>query len=414
MNAEIISVGTELLLGEIVDTNASYLSRKLAEIGIDVYYRHTVGDNLSRLKEVLFSALARADIVLLTGGLGPTEDDLTREAIAAVTGRPLVRIPASEQRLREFFAARQRPLAESNLKQAEAPEGAVHLENVCGTAPGIFMRWNGKLIFAAPGPPPELREMMERSILPILRQEMGENRQLYTRSLLVTDLGESLVAEMIKEIIEQQSDPTIALYASPAVVRIRLATKAADEREAQAQFAPVEAHIRQKLGQHIFGVDEETMASVVGRLLREQHATLAIAESCTGGLIASKITDVPGASDYFLAGVVSYANEAKIGLLGVPEEIIRQYGAVSEECARAMAEGVRRVSGADYAVATTGIAGPTGGTTEKPVGLVYIAVSDTKGTIVQKHFWPGTREQFKQRVSEMALGMLRKRILGLL
>lgn len=413
MKAEIVSVGTELLLGEIVDTNASYLSQKLAELGIDVHYRHTVGDNLARLTEVIATALGRADVVLLTGGLGPTEDDLTREAIAAATGQPLVRVPASEQRLREFFAARNRPLADSNLKQADAPTGAVHMENVCGTAPGVFMRRQGKLIFAAPGPPTELREMTERSILPLLREALGETHQLFTRSLQLADIGESQVADLLGDIISHQTDPTLALYAAPANVRIRMATKAPDQAAAEAKFAPLEAKIREILGPHVFGRDSQTMAEVVEELLRERAQTLAVAESCTGGLLASRITDIAGASDVFLAGVVSYANEAKIALLGVPAEIITEHGAVSEACARAMAEGIRRVAGADYALATTGIAGPTGGTDEKPVGLVYISLADERGTVVNRQFWPGTREQFKQRVSQMALGMLRKRILGI-
>jgi len=412
LKAEIVSVGTELLLGEIVDTNASTLSQKLAELGIDVHYRHTVGDNHTRLTEVIATALGRADIIILTGGLGPTEDDLTREAIAAATGQPLVRVPESEQRLREFFAARNRPLADSNLKQADAPMGAVHLENVCGTAPGIFMRWQGRLIFAAPGPPTEMREMAQRSILPILRQELGETDQLFTRSLQLMDIGESQVADILGDIISAQTDPTLALYAAPANVRIRMATKAPDEATAEAKFAPVEARIRELLGNHVFGLDSQTMAEVVEQLLRERRQTLAVAESCTGGLLASRITDISGASEVFLAGVVAYANEAKTSLLGVPAEIIAQHGAVSEECARAMAEGVRRVAGADYGLATTGIAGPTGGTADKPVGLAYMALADERGTIVQKQFWPGTREQFKQRVSQMVLGMLRKRILG--
>jgi nicotinamide-nucleotide amidase len=413
LKAEIISVGTELLLGEIVDTNASYLSQKLAELGIDVHYRHTVGDNLARLTDVITTALSRADVVLLTGGLGPTEDDLTREGIAATTGQALRRVPESEQRLREFFAARNRPLADSNLKQADAPQGAEHMENVCGTAPGVFMRWQGKLIFAAPGPPTELREMSERCIFPLLRQELGEANQLFTRSLLLADMGESQAADLLGDIVSGQTDPTVAMYAAPALVRVRLATKAPDEAAARAKFEPLEARIRAVLGTHIFGVDADTMASVVGDLLRVRGQTLAVAESCTGGLIASKITDIPGSSDFFLTGVVSYSNATKETLLHVSEEIIATYGAVSEECAAAMAQGVRWVAGANYGLATTGIAGPGGGTEAKPVGLVYIALTDGEATSVLKQFWPGTREQFKQRVSQMALGLLRQRILGI-
>lgn len=413
MKAEIVSVGTELLLGEIVDTNASYLSQKLAELGIDVHYRHTVGDNLARLTQVITTALSRSDIVILTGGLGPTDDDLTREGIAAATGRPLIRVPQSEQWLREFFASRNRPLADSNLKQADAPEGAEHMPNSCGTAPGIYMEWQGKYLFAAPGPPTELREMTERTILPLLRRALGETNQLFTRSLLMADIGESQVADALKDLINSQVDPTIAMYASPALVRVRLATKAPDEATAQTRFAPVETEIRRILANHVFGVDEDTMAGVIGKLLVERQATLAVAESCTGGLIASKITDIPGASEYFVTGIVAYANETKQRLLGVPAGLLAQYGAVSEECARAMAEGVRADSDADYAIATTGIAGPGGGTDEKPVGLVFIAIARRDGeTTVLSQFWPGNREQFKQRVAQMALGLLRKTILG--
>jgi nicotinamide-nucleotide amidase len=413
LKAEILSVGTELLLGEIVDTNASYLSQKLAELGIDVLHRQTVGDNLGRLTEAIRTALSRADVVLLTGGLGPTDDDLTREGIAEATGRPLVRVPHSEQVLRAFFASRNRPFTDANLKQADVPEGGEHMENVNGTAPGVFLRWEGKLIFAAPGPPVELREMTERSILPLLRRHLGEAPQLYTRSLLLADIGESQVADLLRDLIDHQTDPTIAMYASPAQVRLRFATKALTREEAEARFAPVEAQVREVLGTRVFGVDGDTMPSIIGRLLRERHQTLAVAESCTGGLIASRLTDIPGASDYFVTGVVAYANETKTRLLGVPEELLQRFGAVSEECARAMAENVRADSQADYGIATTGIAGPGGGTAEKPVGLVYMAVADANGTVCQSQNWPGTREQFKARTSQMALSLLRKRILGI-
>jgi nicotinamide-nucleotide amidase len=412
LRSEIISIGTELLLGEIVDTNAAWLSQRLAELGIDVHQRQTIGDNLERLAQAIATALSRAEVLLLIGGLGPTEDDLTREAIAAATGRPLVRVADSETRLREFFAARGRIVAESNLKQCDVPAGGQHLGNTCGTAPGVFLEHEGKLIFALPGPPPEFKAMLQRSVFPILRERLGPANVLYSRSLLLTEIGESQVADLLGDIITAQSDPTIAMYASPAVVRVRLATKAADRAAADLTIAPVEAQIRQLVGAHVLGVDDETMPVVVGKLLRERGATLAIAESCTGGLIASRVTDVPGASDYFVAGVVAYANEAKQNLLRVPEGILREQGAVSEACARAMAEGVRQVSNADYGLATTGIAGPAGGTPEKPVGLVFVAVADSAGSVAISQTWPATREQFKARVSEMALGLLRKRILG--
>lgn len=412
MKAEIISVGTELLLGEIIDTNAAFISQRMADLGLDVLHRQTLGDNLQRLSEAIQTALGRADVVILIGGLGPTEDDLTREAIAAATGRPLVRVPESEQWLRAFFAARKRVVADSNLKQCDVPTGGEHLENTCGTAPGVFVAQDGKLIFALPGPPPEFKEMYRLSVEPRLREHLGPTAVLYTRSLLMTEIGESQVADLLGELITAQTDPTIAMYASPALVRVRLATKAASQEEADRKLDPLASQIVAILGDHLLGYDDDTMPVVVGRLLRERQATLAVAESCTGGLICSRLTDISGSSDYFVTGVVAYANETKQRLLGVSGEILATHGAVSEECARAMAEGVRKINGADYGLATTGIAGPTGGTPEKPVGLVYIAVADAQGTIVISQNWPSTREQFKQRVSELALAVLRKRLLG--
>jgi nicotinamide-nucleotide amidase len=411
LKSEIISVGTELLLGEIVDTNAAYISQRMAELGLDVHHRQTLGDNHQRLTTAIQTALSRAEVVILIGGLGPTEDDLTREAISAATGRPLVRVPESELRLREFFAARNRAVAESNLKQCEVPTGGRHLENTCGTAPGVFLEHEGKLIFALPGPPPEFKAMTQRSVLPLLRDRLGPAHVLYSRSLLLTEIGESQVADMLGDLIAAQTDPTIAMYASPALVRVRLATKAASQAEAERKFAPLETRIREILGPHVLGADEETMPVVVGRLLRERGAMLAVAESCTGGLIASRLTDVPGASGYFVTGVVAYANETKQRLLGVSEETLRTHGAVSEPCVREMAAGVRTINGATYGLATTGIAGPAGGTPDKPVGLVFVAVADDQGTVVIEQTWPSTREQFKARVSELALGLLRKRVL---
>jgi len=412
LKAELISAGTELLLGEIVDTNAVYLSQKLAQIGVDVYYRHTVGDNLRRLVEVLRLAFDRADVVIITGGLGPTQDDITRQAIAEAVGRPLLRSPQAVEKLREFFARRGRVPTDNNLCQAEAPEGAVLLDNLHGTAPGIRLEHEGTVTFALPGPPTELEPMFTTDVMPYLLEMTGQRgERLYTRALLLADIGESNTAEILSDLIADQTDPTIALYASPAQVRVRLATKDADERAAADRLAAAEAPIRELLSEHVFGVDDDTMESVIGRLLRERRATLALAESCTGGLVASRITDVPGSSDYFLGGVVAYSNDLKQAILGVASEILSTHGAVSSQCAEAMAQGARAAFGADFAVATTGIAGPGGGTEQKPVGLVYVAVADERGVHVEEHNWPGTREQFKRRVSQMALNTLRKRIL---
>ena len=414
LKAELVSVGTELLLGEIVDTNAAYMSQRLAEIGVDVHFRHTVGDNLDRIVSVLELALSRSDTVLICGGLGPTQDDLTREGVAQVTGRALVSDPDAVTHLREFFAQRGITPTQNNLKQTTYPEGGRLLDNTCGTAPGLFVEHEGKLIFAVPGPPSEMREMMQLQVLPILAEQLGADlRPVFTRVLRFCDIGESTLTAEIADFIDNQTDPTVAPYAKPGEVTLRLATKAETEAEAAQRLDEMEGTLREQVGSFIYGVDDQTMEVAAGNALREKHATVAVAESCTGGLVASRITDVSGSSEYMLGGVVAYANEIKQRLLGVPPEVLAEHGAVSEETARAMAAGARKLFGADYGVATTGIAGPTGGTAEKPVGLVYVAVADRDGVVVSEMTWPGTREQFKQRVSQTALNMLRKRVLGI-
>lgn len=414
MRAELVSVGTELLLGEIVDTNAAYMSQRLAEIGVDVHFRHTVGDNLGRIVSVLEPALSRSDVVLVCGGLGPTQDDLTRESFAAVTGRPLVLDAQAEARLREYMAHRGLALTANNLKQATVPEGGRLLENTCGTAPGLLVEHQGRVLIAVPGPPPEMREMMRREVLPyLIERQGGHYAPVYTRVLRFADIGESTLAAEISDLIDAQTDPTIAPYAKPGEVTLRLATKDADPVAARARLDEVEARLRARVGDFIYGVDDETMEVAVGKVLRERGATVAVAESCTGGLVASRLTDVPGSSDYFLGAVVAYANAVKERVLGVPAPTLAEHGAVSVETALAMATGVRALLDADYAVATTGIAGPGGGTEEKPVGLVYIAVADAEGTVCRRENWPGTREQFKARVSQYALNLLRRCVLGL-
>ena len=420
LNAELVSVGTELLLGEITDTNAVYLSQRLAEIGVDVFFRHTVGDNLERITSVLELALSRCDVVIICGGLGPTQDDLTREAISEVTGRPLLVDPEAEQRLREFFHRRGTTPTTNNLKQTMYPAGGRLLENTCGTAPGILVeledpaRPPGKVVIAVPGPPPEMREMLQREVLPYLLRRQGEGAAvLRTRVLRLCDIGESALVAQIDDIISGQTDPTVAPYASPGEVRLRLATKATLEEEATRKLDQMEALLRERLPHNIYGVDGETMEVAVGQALLERGAMLAVAESCTGGLVSSRITDVPGCSRYFKGAVIAYSNQIKQEVLGVSEDLLTEFGAVSEQCARAMAEGVRELYGADFALATTGIAGPEGGSADKPVGLVYMAVADQAGTLCLGHNWPGTRDQFKQRVSQVALNMLRKRILGI-
>ncbi len=415
MLAEIISVGTELLLGEIIDTNAAYLSQRLAVLGIDVHRRHTIGDNLDRLAEQIRDSLSRADFAILCGGLGPTEDDLTRDGAALAVRRPVVPFPDAEVRLRAFFEARGYPFTANNLRQATAPEGATLLDNEAGTAPGFVVDEDGKLIIALPGPPPELYQMWENAVEPLLRARVTRAEGgvgIFSRVLRCTGTGESLVAHELHDLIVGQDDPTIALHASPGEVKVRLATKALDQAAAEERFAPTEQEIRGRLGACIYGVDDESMEVVVGNLLRERGATLAVAESCTGGLVGHRITNIPGASDYFLADIVAYSNAVKTSVLGVPEDVLFREGAVSEECARAMCDGARRRTGATYGLATTGIAGPGGGTPEKPAGTVFLAVGSAEGIITLGYVWPTSRTIFKERVAQTALNMLRKLVLG--
>jgi len=415
LKAEIVSIGTELLFGEIDDTNATYISRLLTSIGIDVHLRHAVDDELARIVQVLGAAMRRSDAVITCGGLGPTPDDLTRQAVAQITNRALQTVPAAEQQLRDFFAKRHRKVSSNNLRQCQVPRGGQLLGNSVGTAPGLLIEHEGCTLIAVPGPPPEMRQMMTDHVMPYLRERLTQQQQssLFTRTLRIADIGESDLAQQLEDILAGQTDPALALYASPGEVRIRMHTKAPSQQEANKKLGDLENSIRQRLGEHIYGTDDETMEVAVGQVLVAAGATLAVAESCTGGLIASRITDVPGSSRYFQGGYVTYSNELKQQLLGVPAQIIQQHGTVSEECAQAMAEGARQGSGADYALAVTGIAGPDGGTPQKPVGRVYIAVADEQETICQQFDWPGTRSQFKQRTSQMALNMLRKRVLGI-
>ena len=411
MDLELLSVGTELLLGEIVDTNAAYLAEKLSELGINVYHKTTVGDNAERLAAALRVILARADVVLATGGLGPTEDDITAATIADVMGVDLVEDEVSAERIRSF--ARQRGLTAlgSLLKQARVPRGAIVVPNPVGTAPGFIHVKDGKTAIALPGVPGEMKAMAEQTVLPYLagRAQAAGGAVIVSRILRLAGIGESQAEAEISDLI-RGSNPTIAPYAKTFEVHLRIGARAPDREAAEAMIAPVEAEIRRRLGQHVYGVDGETLEAAIGGMMRKRGKTLALAESCTGGLIGHRITNVPGSSDYLLASLVMYSNQAKVKLLGVPAETIAQHGAVSEETARAMAEGVRVTCGADVGVSVTGIAGPTGATPEKPVGLTYVAVADQTGTVVEEHRLRGDRLMVKERAAQTALHLLYRRL----
>lgn len=412
MGAEILTIGTELLLGQIVDTNASWIAERMAEAGIDLYYKSTVGDNAGRIEAALRQALARAEVVITTGGLGPTEDDLTRDAVAAVLERPLRLDPAVLAHIERRFAHRRIPMPENNRKQALVPEGAEVLGNPHGTAPGLFLRAGDRCLFCMPGVPAEMKPMLTEQVIPRIREAFGIRSRIVSRVLKTCGVSESRVDQAIGDYFRAMRNPTIGLLAHAGEIHIRLTCKGEDPAGITRMLDELEGKIRQRLGSLIFGRDEEKLEALVGRLLRERRATLAVAESCTGGLLASRLTDIPGSSDYFERGVVAYSLAAKEQILGVPPALLRECGAASLPVARAMAEGVRRLGGTSFGLATTGIAGPAGGTPEKPVGLVYIALGWDGGEVAREYRFHGGRELIKYRAAQMGLEMLRRHLLG--
>ncbi|MBI4277104.1 MAG: competence/damage-inducible protein A [Armatimonadetes bacterium] len=413
MRAAIISVGSELLLGQIVDTNASHLARTLAGLGVDLYYKFTVGDNRERIQQVLRDAVARADLILMTGGLGPTDDDLTKEAVADALGLDLVNDPDVEARLRERAAQRGRPVSASMLKQALVPRGARIIANQWGSAPGLIVDHGGGTIIMMPGVPREMYGMVEHGVVPYLRERGWiDARMIRSRVMRIAGLGEALAAERVRDLLGG-SNPTVAPLAHTGEAHLRITAKGTEDEIARL-LDEAEARIRERLGDAVFGTDDEAMEVVVVRLLGRHHLTLAVAESCTGGLMAHRLTNVPGASKVFIEGVVAYSNHGKTTLLDVPAEVIERHGAVSAEVARAMAEGVRRRAGSALALAETGIAGPPQGAhSPKPVGLVYLALANAQGVRVEEHRFGAEagREATKQLAAQAALNMVRLYIL---
>jgi nicotinamide-nucleotide amidase len=374
MSAEILCVGTELLLGDILNSNARWLARELAALGVPHHRQEVVGDNRERLMTAVREASSRCQVLITTGGLGPTADDLTTEAIAAAFGAPLVEHPEVWADIQAKLGARGRPVAPSNRRQALLPEGAAVLPNPTGTAPGMI--WSprpGFTILTFPGVPMELRAMWQATAISWLRQAGLAEGVFLSRRLHVWGIGESLLAERVADLLDS-ANPTVAPYAGGGQVTLRVTARAADSAAAEALLEPVELEIRGRIGSACFGRDDDSLASVVVRALTERGQTLAVAESCTGGGLGAALAAVPGASACWLGGVMAYANAAKRELLGVPEALLERWGAVSDPVAVAMAEGVRARLGSDWAIATTGIAGPGGATADKPVGLVHLAV----------------------------------------
>ncbi|MEO7000676.1 MAG: competence/damage-inducible protein A [Ktedonobacterales bacterium] len=406
MRAEILSIGTELLLGHIADTNAAYLAQQLTTLGIDLYYVSQVGDNLERLSETLRRARDRCDLVVMTGGLGPTEDDISREAIAAVLGETPTVDPHLEADLRAFFTERGIVMPERNVKQAWVIPSVMPLDNPVGTAPGWWAERDGKVVVAMPGVPSEMTRMWEHEVVPRLEGLAGA--AFFTRILRVAGMGESTVEERLGDLIHS-GNPTVATYAKRDGVDVRITAKAASDDAAQAQVAAMEERARTVLGQHVFGVDHETPQSVVHQLLFDRGLTLATMESCTGGLLASLITDVPGSSASFRGGIVSYATEVKT-LSGVPQETIDQYGVISVETARAMAEVVRARLASDLGVGVTGVAGPDT-QEDKPAGTVHIAVASAGCISDTSQRFRGGRIEVKWRAANTALNLIRLHLL---
>src|SRR5918993_77672 len=376
-SAEIVTIGTEMLLGDLVDTNTAWLSIRLATLGVGVYRHTTVGDNRIRIVGALGEAASRADLVITTGGLGPTSDDLTNECLAAVAGREMVEYPEARAHVDEMFSRFGRTPTANNYKQALFPKGTRLIPNPLGTAMGALLEAEGTLFVTLPGVPSEMRGMFEEFL--------------------------------------DATDPTVAPLAGQGKVRLRITTRAATQEEAEEKIAPVQKEILSRLGDYYFGEDEETLESAVGHLLAAQSSTLALAESCTGGLLAKRLTDMPGSSAYFKEGLITYSNESKERLLGVPQEMLAEHGAVSEPVARKMAEGARRLARTDYGLSVTGIAGPDGGTEEKPVGLVFVGISDPEDTSAEKldlTAWARSRDSIRERSANRAFDLLRHRLEG--
>lgn len=410
MRTEIIAVGTELLLGEIVNTDAPMIAQGLAELGIGVYFQTVCGDNPDRLKSVLEVAKQRADLIITTGGLGPTADDLTKETIAAAFGKGLARDEESMARLREHFKGR--TMTKNNEKQADVPEGCTVFQNDWGTAPACAFEGEGCLVIMLPGPPRECTPLFREKVMPFLEKRRGG--ALCSRYVKVFGMGESEMASRLSRQMDTWENPTAAPYAKEGECLVRITAMGKDKEEAFAMTEPAVREVRQVLGDVVYGVDADSLEQVVVQEMTARGLTLATAESCTGGLMGKRITDVPGASACYLGGVVSYQNEVKENLLGVRHETLITKGAVSEDTACQMAEGVRKALGADIGISTTGVAGPGGGTPEKPVGLIYVGISTKDKTWAVRILRPRqSRESLRRLASSTAFDLVRRHLEGL-
>ena len=409
MIAEILSVGTELLMGQIANTDAQYISRRLSELGVTLYRHTTVGDNPARVKQALAEALSRSDMVITTGGLGPTEDDLTKEMVGEFFGLPMELDEKSLEAVRARMCRLGREMTENNNKQAYFPRGAIIMPNECGTAPGCIVERDGQAVAVLPGPPREMKDMFERQLAPWLRKRSG-GEHIESRFLRIFGVGESKTEMLLLDLFHGDN-PTLALYCGAGEVTARISARVPLGEDASALIDPMEAEIRRRLGNAVYAAygpgDEVSLASTVLKMLAKRGETVTTAESCTGGMLISHLIDCPGASAAVHEGHVTYSNEAKMRVLGVRAETLEQYGAVSAECALEMAEGARRVSGSTWAIATTGVAGPDGGTPEKPVGLVYVGIAGPDGVRAERLMLRGDRDWIRTLTCQNALNLLR-------
>ena len=409
MTVELVCVGTELLLGNIVNTNAAFLAEKCADLGLSCYYQTVVGDNEERLSETLKTALKRSDVVILSGGLGPTKDDLTKEVAAKVMGKKLHMHEPSRKRIEDFFKKRNLEATENNWKQAMMPKGAIVVDNENGTAPGVIMEEEGKKVILLPGPPNELIPMFEKGIMPYLSKK---NATIYSQTVKICGVGESKAETMVKDLIDKQTNPTIAPYAKNCEVHFRVTAKAADEKEAKKLLKPVVKELKSRFENHVYTTEADTtLEKAVVDLLTANKLTVSTAESCTGGMLAGRLMNVPGVPQVYKSGYITYSNKAKRKILNVKKGSLEKKGAVSEEVAREMAKGAAMASKAEVAVAVTGIAGPDGGTEEKPVGLVYIACSVCGKIKVKKYHFSGNRAKIRETSVSSALILMRQCIL---
>ena len=412
MKAEIISIGNEILRGQITDTNANFIAKKLVELGIDLEHISVVSDNSESLLSILKIAFQRSDLIITTGGLGPTEDDITYQTIARTLNLKLIKYPEAEENLKKILKKINKTISPSNLKQVYLPEGAKIIINQYGTAPAMILEKDNKIICSFPGVPHEMKNLIEENLIPYLKEKFPPFMIKKSKTLKITGLGESSVNELIRDYINKQTNFSFGIYANPEDIQVQIITQAPTEKKVEKLLQSSVNQLTKILGNYVYGSDEETIEEIVGNLLKTKKLKVAVAESCTGGMLGEMISRIPGSSEYFQGGVISYNAKIKEDLLKVPPEVIRKYGEVSRQVAKLMAEGVRICCHSDIGISITGIAGPGGSTEKKKVGLIYMALADGKKTITQKHQLFGSRQLIRLRSTRRVLNMLRLYLMG--